>query len=363
MTNWRSSWVMSWRITPTSTRVKVSGTGSSRCSRGRAVTAETWKTRRIGSDCDTRTKVASMSNARSTCGPASVHGLVKTTSSRTGSAATTHGPQSASRTSVANFNRITAQTRRCERRLRKQHDASRAAGGEEPKRVHVRREHRRRSGACDEPQPPVRHRRGRSEHITAGENETDDERRDRALERDAPPGFLIFLPQARNPPGDRRCGSADRRERDERTREARDLPANEAGKEDVRPGRSLRDREEADEVVGAHPAFDIDHEPLHLRHDRGQTAERNARQQSEVERKLEDDHRSARRAARYATRSETGMTKRSGIRPTPTARNVPATKTSAACCFSSGLASLMAVAMKRPAPAAPTPVTSALTVE
>src|SRR5439155_18944896 len=107
------------------------------------------------------------------------------------------------------------------------------------------------------------------------------------------------------------------------------------------------------------PALHVDDVALHLGDDRAHAAKREQRQQREVEPELDQRH-SMRLRERYRpTITAIGITTSSGTRPIATAMKQPAINTTAAGLRAIGRPSFTAVAMKRPAPEAPTPVTTA----
>src|SRR5207237_10274504 len=98
---------------------------------------------------------------------------------------------------------------------------------------------------------------------------------------------------------------------------------------------------------------------LHVGDDRAQATEREQRKQREVQTELEQRHSMRLREQYRPTITAMGITTSSGTRPIATATKQPAISTTAAGLRAIGRASLTAVAMNRPAPEAPTPVTTA----
>src|SRR5439155_16031011 len=144
--------------------------------------------------------------------------------------------------------------------------------------------------------------------------------------------------------------------------EAGDAIADQARDQHIGSRRRLRHREELHEIGRGGPAFHVDDVALHLRHHRAHTAESEQAEQREVKAELEQDHSRRLREARMPSATATGITMSSETRPIAMARNTATISAIAAGLRAIGRASLTAVAMKRPAPAAPTPVTTADTI-
>src|SRR5262249_3829553 len=116
-------------------------------------------------------------------------------------------------------------------------------------------------------------------------------------------------------------------------------------------------REELREIRAGHPSFGLDDDPLHLRDDGVDAANRKQRKQHEVEEKYEQ-HQSARIFdAINASPTATGSTMSSGIRSNPAATKQPAMIAIAAGFEAIGFTSLIPVPIKSPAAATPIPAT------
>src|SRR5258707_12045613 len=101
----------------------------------------------------------------------------------------------------------------------------------------------------------------------AGEDETDGDRRETALDRVAPGGAAEALPQPRDGAEQqaRRQEEGDRR--DQRAEPSRDLPADQRDDEDAGAGGGAGNGEKIDELPPRQPVIDVDGLMRHLGED------------------------------------------------------------------------------------------------
>src|SRR5262245_996824 len=203
----------------------------------------------------------------------------------------------------------------------------------------------------------------------AGAQEADRNGHQSGLDRNAPGRVLETLPGRADEIGNHAGGSAHGGRCDQCAREPADMEADQGDENDVGAGRHLSDCEHVGKLTFAHPAADLDRLAVQLGHDRVGAADRQQRQDGELDRQRTQNailfhRRHHNHAAAMLTGAAASTTQASGQRSKPMAATIAITTTGAGPkpCRNSGTLILAAVAIIRPAAAGATPPSTRRTV-